>query len=116
MATRIQYPPSQFGKCWLACLVATGWFLFACTWAWGHDWYDPKCCSGKDCRPIDKSKVIEGPSGYKLLITNELFKYGNPQIKQSADDKFHWCQCIPTDFEESCPSPTRCLYVPGRGM
>lgn len=71
-----------------------------------HDWYDKECCSGSDCSPVVADTVREGPSGYTLPDGN-LLPYGDKRIRQSVDDRFHWCHVN---------AATYCLYVPGRGI
>lgn len=72
-----------------------------------HDWYDPECCSGKDCAPMVPLSVIATDGGWQIKATGEVIPFGDKRERRSMDDQFH-----------RCPYPggkTRCLYVPGAG-
>ncbi len=58
------------------------------------DWYDPACCSQRDCKPVDDKDVEFGQDGlgnswarYKPT-GNTFYRY---QFKQSQDERYHVC-------------------------
>lgn len=75
-----------------------------------HSWYDPDCCGGADCMPIDSAiqSVVDG----KVYYTTKLGtypvldqKYLFPtKIRQSKDQYTHAC---------IYNNQLWCLYVPG---
>ncbi len=72
-------------------------------------WYDPGCCSLRDCAPA-RASVRAGPNGYEVVQLAELVPYGDPKIRRSKDDRYHVC-------ERKTPhnnSRIICLYVPDR--
>ena len=53
-----------------------------------HDWYDPACCSGMDCKPIEScSEIEETADGVKW----DVYRFRKDQIKPSQDNKCHVC-------------------------
>lgn len=82
--------------------------ILATTPAWAHDWYDPACCSGKDCEPLPPEAVQDVPGGWHVHYmskTGFLVDSFVPTGKErhSQDGRFH-----------GCASQVRflCLYVP----
>lgn len=83
--------------------------LFATvTVAYSHSWYDPSCCSNRDCEPIAFDAVVETEAGYEV---NYFSKQGfqvhgfvpRDKARHSQDGRFHGC---------AMPSRFLCLYVP----
>jgi hypothetical protein len=83
----------------------------------GHGWYDPFCCSGRDCAPIPFSAVTITEDGYLVTLgpgdhimvrspVEHLAPYG--EVRESRDDSFHACL-----FPDQ--SVLRCLYAPPFG-
>lgn len=66
-----------------------------------HSWYDPECCSEKDCVEFTGTVASEG-SGFRLMPNNVFVPKQN--VRHSKDDKVH--VCIPGDGR------VRCLYLP----
>lgn len=76
--------------------------------AMAHSWYEPACCSGRDCEPISFDSVTETEAGYEVAYFS---KQGFPvhgfmpreKVRHSQDGRFH-----------GCATSTRflCLYVP----
>lgn len=87
-----------------------------CAPAQAHDapkgWaYDTQCCSSQDCREINASQIREGSEGYTVTFTGETLAYDDRRIRYAPDGLYHWCEC------PYCKqAPTRCLYVPRKGM
>lgn len=87
--------------------LIAGALLLACMPGSAHNWYDPYCCSGEDCRRIAPDDVVAGPSGYTVLGKYKV-PYLDKSIKPSQDADFHACEF---------PAGTlRCFYVPGGGV
>ena len=58
-----------------------------------HSWYDPICCSDRDCRPVPATDVLEIEGGWKHLPSGAIFR-DEPNIKRirpSHDSNFHVC-------------------------
>lgn len=54
-----------------------------------HEWYDPSCCSGEDCKPIEScSEIEELPEG-RVKWNGYIFR--KDQVKPSKDSKCHIC-------------------------
>jgi len=80
--------------------------------AFSHSFYDPVCCSNKDCKPIPVGDVKATPAGWQIVLTGEVLEYGSWRVKDSPDGKFHRC-AMSADF--SAKGHTLCLYVPPAG-
>jgi len=73
--------------------------------------YDVSCCSTMDCREVPNSWVDEQASGITMRPTGELIPTGSHKIRQSKDDRWHWCTRSGKD-----DTPTICIYRPLRGF
>lgn len=73
--------------------------------ALAHGWYDPACCSDRDCARYP-AEVTETGKAY-VLADGRYVDMGDPRIRLSADGDFHVC--------ERPDKSIICLYVPGRG-
>lgn len=90
-----------------------------------HEWYDPDCCSDRDCAPVIKSEPYQGgtllftkhgkvflPKDWNLPDKKMGFK-----IRESQDTNMH--ACIVFDEYNSAVKKGEamgyllCLYVPG---
>ena len=97
-----------------------------------HSWYDPDCCSAKDCAPIPAATVTITGDGYTVtlnpgdhfLATKPLtafFAHGDENLRPSADGDWHACvipKSNPGDWYTPGPQSEeyiKCLYVPGAG-
>lgn len=87
--------------------VATAAVLAACPVAFGHSFYDPECCSDRDCAPSPAEKVKETAAGF-LLDTGE-FVPRSVARPQSHDDSYHLCR---SEFSKAI----LCFYFPNRSM
>lgn len=64
-----------------------------------HSWYDPDCCSDRDCRPVDADDMAEiGGGCWKYLPTGATF-CGN-RVRPSKDK--HWHVCISNNNVPYC--------------
>ena len=74
--------------------------------ALAHEWYDPWCCNGQDCRPIDAERVTARPDGYHVEGYDRVVPYS--EARPSGDTDYHVCE-IPAGH-------IRCFYVPPGGV
>jgi len=102
---------------WVA--IAAGILVFilvkACSQAHAHDapsgWKYPfACCSGVDCRPVDKTWINMQPDGYHLP-TGEVVPFSSSKLRSSPDGLYHWCTKYGKDDTD-----TNCLFVPPRSF
>lgn len=95
----------------LVVLAALCFYIaFFLTEARAHSWYDPECCSGKDCRPAkdvvvrdDGSIVITTEDGISVIVPPSLPR------RQSHDNKWHVCPYPSSELVLRA----RCVYEPG---
>lgn len=92
-------------------VLGLGLILYGIQEARGHDFYEYRCCSDRDCRPVAEDAISEGPNGYVVKATGEVIPYNDKRIRQSPDQFFHWCS-----VGGKPDSRTLCIYVPNRGF
>jgi hypothetical protein len=63
---------------------------FAASLAQAHSWYEPACCSGVDCAPVEDSVVEEMPDGVHVSGFGTL-NYDDPRLRWSQDFEAHVC-------------------------
>lgn len=103
-----------FYVCWalvaLGALVLMGAFLPASS----HGWYDPECCSGRDCAPVEEEWLGEkdGQQGrwMRTKVGTVFVPSTFPRRKPSKDWSTH--VCIGWNLEEGGAYP-RCVYEGG---
>lgn len=116
-------PPRRFpivGLVLVAIILfyASIFLLVLNTPARAHSWYDPACCSGKDCAPAPVGSVVATRDGWRVHIEpgehpmlgdmsfDAVIPYDSHGIKESQDSQFHICI-------SGGPDPRYlCLYVP----
>lgn len=86
--------------------------------AMGHSFYDPWCCSGKDCAPIPQESVKVSRRGYTVticpgdhpLVTESCINkhFGFDEARPSEDGAYHACIYPAGEI--------RCLYAPQGGV
>ena len=57
------------------------------------DWYDPSCCTQRDCRPVPDSDIeflMQGGSDFVRHIPTGLM-FQRSQWKLSQDERYHVC-------------------------
>lgn len=91
----------------LYCIIwAVGLSLMAGK-AYPHSWYDPACCSERDCAPIPQGTKVEyAAGGYNVTLPggSPIF-FSQDKVKPSQDGLWHICI--------NPVSGTRyCIYVP----
>lgn len=85
-------------------LALLGWLLLSPVQA--HEWYEPACCGGHDCHPVEADEVKQFDDGSYGWST---FKFSTGMVRPSRDGKYH--VCVGTD-EGGFPIFPRCIYVP----
>ena len=94
-------------------------WLFMVGGAHAHSWYDPACCSGKDCAPIPSHTVTVTPDGYHVrlepgdhpLVTSVVdVVVPFEAVMPSQDEHYH--ACVSMGSPSADPS-VLCLYVGG---
>lgn len=87
-----------------------------------HDWYDPTCCSDKDCAPIPSSAVKITKNGYEVtlmlgqhpMVRTRLFQvipFADEDVMPSQDEHYHAC-VMPGSPSAGMPRII-CFYVGG---
>lgn len=56
-----------------------------------HEWYDPECCSKKDCREVRAGEVRFVEEGVQHIPSGKVFKWGDWRLKPSQDANTHVC-------------------------
>jgi hypothetical protein len=74
-----------------------------------HSWYEPWCCSERDCAPISNTEIEWTPEGWHVIGENLFFQQGDHSLRQSQDNGWHRC-VVPST------GATRCLYAPDPGL
>ena len=99
-------------------LLDAGWFwlslicivfalmMFGVYKARAHSWYEPSCCSGKDCRPVDDGHVVEKADGVHVKGWGVLNR-ADSRLRWSRDDRDHVCEN---------PAKLLCVYRKPNGM
>lgn len=82
--------------------------LLLCGEAYSHSWYDPICCSGRDCEPLPDGAVTMVQGGYHVKYTGKMgfnvdVVVPYEKAKASKDEKYHGCATAERFL---------CLYVP----
>jgi len=98
-------------RIWLVCLVLLGLSGTASA----HEWYDPECCTGKDCHPAvsvemqeNGDYIVKSDDGETIVVPPH-FAGKHP----SQDQKFHICyQMVSRRGGKIVPAPI-CFYIPG---
>jgi len=88
-----------------------------------HEWYDPTCCSDKDCAPIPFESVVVTGEGYEVTLLpgdhplvrtpiKRFFPFGDEDVLPSQDMKYH--ACVMPGSPSASPGII-CFYVVGSG-
>jgi hypothetical protein len=83
-------------------------FLLNLSIAHGHEWYDPECCGGGDCKPVACEELQEGEAHGRAIIRWGEHKFEGSQIRPSKDAKCHVCV---HDFKGLTGERAMCVYV-----
>ena len=90
------------------------WFGFAlgCVMAHpsparSHSWYEPSCCSSRDCQPVDVRDVGESGDHY----TYQGMRFPKTMSRPSQDSRWHVCVLMQGFGQRAI----RCIYRPVPG-
>jgi hypothetical protein len=76
---------------WLsATLFMLSALLWTCSRADAHGWYDPACCSERDCAPADEA-VVDLPDGGVRVEGHGVLAATDPRLRRSKDFEAHVC-------------------------
>ncbi|MBX9588216.1 MAG: hypothetical protein K2X43_02855 [Hyphomonadaceae bacterium] len=61
-----------------------------------HSWYDPDCCSDRDCEPVSAiTFVASDPGAVPVMVVTTSFGTkpvtSNTKIRESKDSRMHAC-------------------------
>jgi hypothetical protein len=74
--------------------------------AGAHAWYEPACCSERDCAAVDDGVVVERVDGVHVKGWGVLSRT-DPRLRWSRDDHDHVC---------AMPEKLYCVYRKPNGM
>jgi hypothetical protein len=86
-----------------------------------HSWYEPRCCSDKDCSPLPHTNVRINQDGFVILIPGaakaQMIPFADPRVRMIPSDappedahRFHACT-----VQGKPDGRILCLYVPQGG-
>jgi hypothetical protein len=58
--------------------------------ALSHSWYEPACCSGVDCAPVQDGLIEDRADGVHVRGYGTL-SYTDARLRWSQDDRDHMC-------------------------
>lgn len=113
----------------LSLLAVTIGATIGLTVAWSdaraHEWYDPECCSDKDCAPLESKHVKITDSGYVVTVgpgEHPMIKHAPVSFvvpyhtaRESPDGRYHACiteQHISPDGTAQFGASLLCFYRP----
>ena len=75
---------------WLIAVLTASVLVVGSTKLLAHDWYEPQCCSGSDCRRVPMEDLAEMDKGcWKYLPTGAVFC--GSRVRPSQDRYWHVC-------------------------
>ena len=100
-----------------------------------HSWYEPSCCSSRDCMPVPAGTVTWTKEGWHVTLEqhehvfatgpiDEVIPHDDPRIRQSLDGNAHVCLSAPVtgfgsfggySIAHSRCGDLLCVYVPDMG-
>jgi hypothetical protein len=92
-------------------LLALAALAVLCAPALGHEWYDPWCCSDRDCGPLADGAVRVVRAGYMVRLGEQEIFVPEEKARPSQDEQFHIC-LVPTEDGLT----VRCFYAPPLGV
>jgi hypothetical protein len=85
-----------------------------------HEWYDPACCSEKDCAPIVAESVVVDDSGdyivtieagaHPLVELTQTWHWPRLETRASRDSSWHGC--VSSMRNAAGQQRLLCLYAP----
>ena len=103
-----QEPKSDILFYVMLAFLAIGFLMSFALPAKSHSWYDPDCCSGADCEPVQSVQFVASDEKAlpAMIITTSLgTKPLTPRtkVRQSKDSRMHGCIFM---------GELICLYMP----
>lgn len=77
--------------------------VFAAAIVLAHGWYDPECCSARDCRPAIQGEIVVKDGGYQ--IGEDRLAFNDRRVRPSQDAQSHVCRSMHN-------KALLCIYVP----
>jgi len=84
-------------------------------------WYDPECCSDKDCRPVSTGFIKWTPNGWLIVDTGQIIPEiengkRNTRLRVSRDHQNHVCRPRADPFNPNQAANVICLYIAPPGL
>lgn len=76
----------------------------------GHGFFDPECCSDRDCYLVADDEITESADGFTIKTTGEFIDRRLAKVRMSPDGRWYRCS-----YGGDVKAGTICIYVPGRG-
>jgi hypothetical protein len=79
-----------------ALMLAAGVFVGLAEVVFAHSWYDPDCCSDRDCEPVSAvTYVASDPNSVPVMVVTTSFGTkpvtSKTKIRESKDSRMHAC-------------------------
>lgn len=87
--------------------------IYAISPARSHEFYDPICCSDKDCGPVKATDFRPVPGGWMWVPTGEIIPYNDSRVRESPDGQFH--RCAHKGPNDNDTKYSYCIYIPPMG-
>jgi hypothetical protein len=77
-------------------MLAAGFFLAPAEGVLAHSWYDPDCCSDRDCEAVSAvTYVASDPGSVPVMVVTTSFGTkpvtSKTKIRESKDSRMHAC-------------------------
>ena len=84
-------------------------------------WYDPECCSDRDCRPVPAGFIRWTPEGWLIIDTGQIIPEiengkRNTRLRVSKDLQNHICRLPVDPFNPDQTAYVICLYIAPPGL
>ena len=83
-------------RTFLAVMLAAGLLVALAEAVSAHSWYDPDCCSDRDCEPVSAiTYVASDPNSVPVMVVTTSFGTkpvtSRTKIRESKDSRMHAC-------------------------
>jgi hypothetical protein len=78
-----------------------------CGNAFGHEFYDKKCCDEKHCHPVNCNEITERANGWLWQHDGTKVMFYRHALKKAPDGKCHVC----VRYDGWLPNGL-CIYLP----
>ena len=75
-----------------------------------HSWYEARCCSDQDCRPVDGCILPNGAMG--LAIEGQCWPIDPAKVQPMPSPDGQWHACLGLRLDGNGPQ-IRCIYGGG---